>query len=83
MADYYNIQQLAQMLGIAETSISELQKKGFLQPTVKNGRSFLTSQQAHRLRVAVRWASKNKIDLVEAVAKVEERWIAHADTLKN
>jgi phage terminase Nu1 subunit (DNA packaging protein) len=83
MADYYNFQQLAQMFGIAEASITELQGKGFLQPTVKNGRSFLSSQQAYRLRVAIRWADKNKIDLLEAFERVEKRWLAHANTLKD
>jgi hypothetical protein len=81
MADYYNLQQLARRLGIAEASIMELQEKGFLQPTVKNGKSFFSSQQAYRLRVAIRWASKNKIELLEAFAKVEERWVAHASAL--
>jgi hypothetical protein len=83
MADYYNFQQLTQTLGISEARIKELQEKGLLQPTIKNGRSFLSSQQAYRLRVAVRWANKNKIDLVEAFAKVEERWVAHANTPKD
>jgi alpha-L-arabinofuranosidase len=83
MSDYYNFQQLAQMLGIAEARIQELQGRGLLQPTVKNGRSFVSSQQAYRLRVAVRMANKNKIDLVEAFAKVEESWVAHANTLKS
>jgi len=83
MADYYNFQQLTQTLGISEARINELQEKGLLQPTIKNGRSFLSSQQAYRLRVAVRWANKNKIDLVEAFAKVEEHWVAHANTPKD
>jgi DNA-binding transcriptional MerR regulator len=83
MADYYNFQQLAQTLGISEASIKELQEKGLLQPTVEKGRSFFSSQQAYRLRVAVRWANKNKIDLVEALSKVEERWAAHANAPKD
>jgi DNA-binding transcriptional MerR regulator len=83
MPDYYNSQQLAQMLGIAEVSITELQRKGLLQPTVKDGRSFLSSQQAYRLRAAVRWARKDKIDLQEAFAKVEERWLAQTSALKD
>lgn len=82
MADYYNIQQLAQTLGIAEATITELQKKGFLQSTIKDGRSFLTTQQAHRLRTAVRWARRDKIDLQKAFAKVEERWFAHTSAPK-
>jgi len=82
MADYYNIQQLAQMLGIPEATISELQNKGLLQPTIKDGRSFLTSQQAHRLRTAVRSARRGKIDLQKAFAKVEERWLAHTSAPK-
>ncbi len=82
MPDYYNIQQLAQILGIAEATISKLQNKGFLQPTIKDGRSFLSSQQAHRLRAAVRWARRDKIDLQKAFAKVEERWLAHTSAPK-
>jgi hypothetical protein len=77
MPDYYTAQQLAQTLGIAEATIIELQTKGLLQPTVKDGRSFISSRQAHCLRVAVRWARKDKMSLQEAFACVEERWLAH------
>jgi hypothetical protein len=83
MADYYNFQQLAQMLGISEATIVDLQKKGLLQFTVKNGRSFLSSQQTYLLRVALRRAHKDKIELVEALSKVEERWLAQSHALKN
>src|SRR5258708_12558319 len=75
--DYYTSQQLAQTLGIAEATITELQTKGILQPAVKDGRSFFSAQQAHCLRAAVRWARKAKIDLQKAFASVEERWLAH------
>jgi hypothetical protein len=83
MPDYYTSQQLAQTWGIAEATITELQRKGLLQPTVKDGKSFLSSQQAYRLRAAVRWARKDKIDLQEAFAKVEERWLAQTSGLKD
>jgi DNA-binding transcriptional MerR regulator len=83
MADYYTSQQLAQKLGIAEATIAELQTKGFLQPTVKNGRSFFSSSQEHRLRAAIRWARKDKIDLQVAFARVEERWLAHTSAPKD
>jgi hypothetical protein len=53
-----------------------------LQFTVKNGRSFLSSQQAYLLRVALRRARKEKIDLLEALSKVEERWLAQSGALK-
>jgi len=82
MADYYNSQQLAQMLGLAEATIVELQRDGFLQPTLKNGRSFFSSQQAYRLRVAIRWANAHKINLPEAFARVEERWLAQTSAEK-
>src|SRR5260370_29814012 len=49
MPDYYTSQQLAQMLGIAEATITALQTKGLLPPTVKDGRSFFSSRQAHCL----------------------------------
>jgi phage terminase Nu1 subunit (DNA packaging protein) len=83
MPDYYNSQQLAQMLGIAEATITDLQRKGLLEPTVKDGRWFLSSQQAYRLRAAVRWARKHKIDLQDAFAKVEKRWLAQTSSLKD
>ncbi len=83
MPDYYTSQQLAQTLGIAETTIVELQTKGLLLPTVKDGRSFFSSPQAHRLRAAIRWARKDKIDLQEAFARVEERWLAHTSSPKD
>lgn len=51
-------------------------------PTVKDGRSFLSSQQLYRLRVAIRWARKEKNDLNEAFQKVEEHWLAKSDTRK-
>ena len=83
MPDYYTSLQVAQKLGIAEATIAELQAKGSLQPTVKDGRAFFSSQQAHRLRVAVRWAHKDKMDLQEAFARVEDRWLAHARAPKD
>ena len=83
MADYYTSQQLAQKLSIAEATIVEFQAKGLLQPTLKNGKSFFSSRQAYCLRAAVRWAHKDKIDLLEAFAKVEERWLAQTSTLKD
>lgn len=83
MPDYYTSQHLSHLLGIAEATIAELQRKGLLQPTVKDGRSFLSSQQAYRLRAAVRWARKDKIDLQEALAKVEDRWLAQTSGLKD
>jgi DNA-binding transcriptional MerR regulator len=83
MPDYYTPQQLAQTLGITEATITELQRNGLLEPTVKDGKSFLSSQQAYRLRAAVRWARRDKIDLQEAFAKVEERWLAQTGALKD
>ena len=83
MPDYYTSQQLAQTLGIAESTIIELQKKDLLQPAVKDGRSFLSSRQAHCLRAAVRWARNDKIDLHEAFIRVEARWLAHTTASKD
>ena len=83
MADYYTSQQLAQKLDIAEATIVELQAKGLLQPTLKNGKSFFSSRQAYCLRAAVRWARKDKIALQEAFAKVEERWLAQTSEIKD
>ena len=77
MPDYYSSQQLAQTLGITEAAITELQTKGLLQPTVKDGRSFFSARQAYCLRAAIRCARKYKIDLQGAFACVEERWLAH------
>ena len=78
----YNSRQLAQTLGIPDTAIAELQAKGLLEPTIKDGRSYFSSQQARRLGVAVRWARKDGIDIEEALACVEERWLARTRALK-
>lgn len=82
MPDYYTLQQLSQKLAIPEVTIRELNTKGLLQPTEKNGRSYISARQAYRLGVAVRWARKDEIDLQEAFAKVEERWRAQTSPLK-
>ena len=84
MADYYNFQQVVQMCGIAESTLEQLQSKG-LEPTVKRGRGrpFLSSQQVYRLRIAVHQASEEKIDLQEALARVEERWVAQTVALRS
>lgn len=71
------------MLGITEATLTQLQTVGLLQPTVKDGRSYFTSRQAYRLRVALRWAHKDKIDLLQAFAKVEERWLAQCSALND
>jgi DNA-binding transcriptional MerR regulator len=83
MADYYNFQQVVQMCGIAESTLEQLQSKGLLEPTVKRGRPFLSSQQVYRLRIAVHQASEEKIDLQEALARVEERWLAQTVALRS
>jgi hypothetical protein len=46
MADYYNFQQVVQMCGIAESTLEQLPSKGLLEPTLKRGRPFLSSQQS-------------------------------------
>jgi DNA-binding transcriptional MerR regulator len=83
VADYYNSQQLAHLLEIEVDAITQLEKKGLLQATEKEGRSFYSSPQAHRLRAAIRWARKDRIDLQEAFAKVEERWLAQTSAQKD
>jgi DNA-binding transcriptional MerR regulator len=83
MADYYNFQQVVQMCGIAESTLEQLQSKGLLEPTVKRGRPFLSSQQVYRLRIGVHQASEEKIDLQEALARVEERWLAQTVALRS
>ena len=83
MPDCYTSQQFARTLGIGEATITALQTKGLLQPTVKDGRSFFSSRQAYCLRAAVRWARKDKIDLEKAFACVEERWLAHTTAPKD
>ncbi len=83
MSDYYTLQQAAQTLGITESNILELQRKGLLHSTEKDGRSFLSSHQMYRLRVAVRWARKDKIDLQQALQKVEQHWLAKTSARKD
>jgi hypothetical protein len=83
MLDCYISQQFTQTLGIAETTSTALQANGLLQPTVKDGRSFFSFRQAHCVRAALRWARKDKIDLQEAFARLEERWLAHTSATKD
>ena len=76
MADYYTSQQLALTVGIAESTIIELQKEGLLQPTVKDGRSFFSSRQAHCLYVPPFGGhAKTKIDL-QAGFRMRRRTLA-------
>ena len=82
MADYVSSQHVARMLEIPEGVIAEIQERGLLQLTVKDGRTFLSSQQVYRLRAALQWSHLQKIPLAEAFAKVEERWLAHSSALK-
>ena len=82
MADYYTVQQLARRVGITEYTIEELQAEGLLQPTLKNGRVFFSSQQAYRLQIAVQSAHSTKKELKETFAGVEARWFAHSTPLK-
>lgn len=82
MADYYTSLQLAQMLGLSDGKIAELQHEGLLQPTIKDGRSYFSSRQAHCLRVAIRWSRRDKTDLAEAFRRAEERWLAHVNATK-
>lgn len=80
MADYYNPEQLAQKLGIAEAVLAQLEGWGLLQPKVKGGKRFFSSRQAHDLQVALRLARKRKVSLVQALAQVEELRLRHAST---
>lgn len=74
MADYYIPAQLALKIGISEAQIAELELKGFLHPSLKNGRRFFSSREAHDLdlQVALRLARKQRISLERAFARVEE-----------
>lgn len=83
MADYYTPQQLAQRLGVSEVTIGALQAEELLEPTVKNGRVFFSSQQAYRLQIAIRCARRKKLELNEAFACVEERWLARSTARKD
>jgi DNA-binding transcriptional MerR regulator len=76
VADYYNPEQLAQKLGIAEDVLAELESKGLLQPKVNRGMRFFSSRQAHDLRVALRLAQKRKMNLEKAFARVEEEFLS-------
>ena len=83
MADYYNFHRVSQMFGVTEAVLVELQVKGFLDPTVKGGRLFLSSHQVYRLRMALREAQKEKISLLAACEKLEQRWDAPTAEVQN
>jgi hypothetical protein len=83
MPDYYNYQRVVQISGVTETTLVELQQHGFLEPTVKAGKLFLSSHQMYRLPLALNKARTDKINLLEAFKKLEERWIAPDTSLRN
>jgi hypothetical protein len=83
MADYYNFHRVTQMFGVTEATLVELQVKGFLDPTVKGGRLFLSSHQVYRLRVALHKAQEDKITLLQAFEQLEERWEARTVEVQN
>lgn len=76
MADYYPPQQLAQKLDLDESTIARLEASGALQPTIKNGMKFFSSQQEYLLRAALRLSRENKIRLEEVFVRLECRWLA-------
>jgi len=83
MADYYPPQLLAQKLDLDESTVTKLEAKGLLQPTIKNGQKFFSSRQVFLLRAALRVARKDKISLEEAFARVENRWLAQIKAREN
>ena len=76
MADYYPPQLLAQKLDLDESTVTKLEAKGLLQPTIKNGLKFFSSRQEYLLRAALRLAHKDKLGLEEAFTRLESRWLA-------
>jgi len=72
MADYYTPTQLALKVGISEAQIAELESKGLLQPSLKDGRRFFSSRQAHDLQVALRLARKQRVSLEQAFLRIED-----------
>lgn len=81
MADYYTPAQLALKVGATEAQIAELASKGFLGPTLKGGKRFFSSSQAHDLQVALRLARKQAVSLEQALHRVEEMRLYHASAL--
>ncbi len=80
VSDYYTPAQLALKLGLSEAEISEFELNGLLHVTVKDGRRFFSSRQAHRLGAALRLARKQKVSLERAVAKIEDLRLSLAST---
>ena len=81
VADYYTPAQLALKVGVTEAQIAELASKGFLHPTLKDGKRFFSSSQAHDLQVALRLARKQGASLEQALHRVEEMRLYHASAL--
>lgn len=73
MADYYPPEQLVLKLGITQAELAELEAKGLLWATVKNGRRFYSSRQAYRLQAALQVARKENLTLEEAFEQVASR----------
>lgn len=74
MSGYYTLGQLAQRVKLSATEIGRLLQEGLLEPTIKNGRTFLSSKQVYRLQ-AGRCDSSAPVALSTRVVAVSENYL--------
>jgi DNA-binding transcriptional MerR regulator len=76
IADYYTPEQIARRFKLSNDQVARLSQIGLLRPTIKNERTFYSSQQVYKLEVAVRQVKAEHLSLEEAINEVDKRWMA-------
>ncbi|HTZ48611.1 MAG TPA: MerR family transcriptional regulator [Verrucomicrobiae bacterium] len=76
IADYYTPEQIARRFNISSAQVARLSQIGLLRPTIKNERTFYSSQQVYKLDVAVRQVKAEHLSLEQAIDEVDKRWMA-------
>jgi DNA-binding transcriptional MerR regulator len=76
IADYYTPEQIARRFKLSSAQVARLSQIGLLRPTIKNERTFYSSQQVYKLEVALRQVHAEHLSLEEAINDVDKRWMA-------
>jgi hypothetical protein len=76
IADYYTPEQIARRFNLSHAQMARLSQIGLLHPTIKNEKTFYSSQQVYKLEAAVRQVNAEHLSLEEAINEVDKRWMA-------
>jgi len=71
MADYLRPEQLALRLGMSEEELQQFEKSGVIRAVTKNGYSYYSVREFHRLRAVLRLMREKGLTVADARAQVE------------